>query len=62
MAMDLVGDNASNGTYAGTDNRASGTTNLSPHNRSANRAAGDELCLGVVMMVVGVRLGDRVFV
>ena len=62
MAMDLVGDNAANGTYASPDNGTARTTHLSAHHRSANRTAGNELCLGVVMMVVGVRLCDGVFV
>ncbi len=62
MAMDLVGDYAADCAYTGADNCTAGTTDLSPHNCSTNSATGDKLSLGVVMVVVGMRLGHGVFV
>ena len=62
MTMGLVGYDAADGTYASTDNCTGRTSDLSADDGTADCAAGDEFGLGVMVSIVGVGLGDGIFV
>jgi hypothetical protein len=62
VAMDFVSNHAADRAYARTNDCAARTANLRSNKSSANGAAGYELGLGLVVMVVSVGLRCGVFV
>ena len=61
MAMRFVDEHATDGTGACAHDQAGRTTYLRAYDGSCYRAAGNELGLGVVMVIVAMRLRDGVF-
>ena len=62
VAMGLVDEHATDGAGTCSDNGACGATNLGAYESSTDSAAGNELGLGVVVVIVSVGLGDSIFV
>ena len=62
MAMGLVGDDSADGTNASANNCAGWAANLGSYECATYCSAGDELRLGVMVMIVGVSLSNSVFV
>ena len=62
MAMGLVGNDSADGTNASANNCAGWAANLGSYECATYCSAGDELRLGVMVMIVGASLGDGIFV